>query len=409
MHVTRRVTALHLTQDTAPHELRDTLRRRAGQAASSSVDSVAGVSGRESSTMPGIVGGARRLDADRGRAYRASRMRHRTVPLFVLLALIGVLATGAAAVRAVTPAGTTTLGARLQAIIDEERVDLGAPGISAAMIMPDDTTWRGQSGLADIAARRPVEERTTFAIGSITKTFVAAAIVQLADERRLALEDPISRWLPGWPNGSDITVRMLLDHTSGIYNYFENPSYVSLVFGRPTHRWTTNEILSLVGEPRFAPGTDYGYSNTNYVLLGRIIRRVTGRSPAAEVRARFLGPLRLADEVYQGQEPLAAYPAAKSYLRSGGGWDDQSAGTTMRPEHLGGHGRLGRRRDARLGARHGDLGPGAARRRDPAAGDAGRDADPRRVRDVRPSGRVAGFSAATSASHGGTPARCAAR
>jgi D-alanyl-D-alanine carboxypeptidase len=230
---------------------------------------------------------------------------------------------------AVTPVISVALGDALQAVLDRVRSSYPVPGLQAAVIMPDGFMWTGASGRSEIGATaRATTSETSFVVGSITKTFMATLVVQLASEGRLSLDDPLSRWLPRYPNAAAITIRELLNHTSGIYNYFEHPKYEALVFKRPNHRWTTTEILSLTGKPYFAPGKGYHYSNTNYVLLGLIAEQITGRSLAAEIRRRFLTPLGMGHTHFQNEEPVPAR-GAMGYLYNGNGsfkglWDGSS-------------------------------------------------------------------------------------
>jgi D-alanyl-D-alanine carboxypeptidase len=223
------------------------------------------------------------------------------------------------------------LADRLQTHLDRWRVNHRAPGVAAAVRLPDGSRWIGTSGKA-IRGRdgRVVRPRTPFAVASLTKTFMAALILQLREEGEFYLGAPLSRWLPDYPRARRTTIRMLLSHRSGIFDYFAHPRYESLVFGRPRHRWTVREILALRG-PRYCdPGDCYHYSNTNYVLLGVIVRKVTGRSPAANIRARFLRPLGLEDTFLQGQEPIERI-AAKGYWATSSGYVGFSDGTRFRP------------------------------------------------------------------------------
>ncbi|MDQ3449062.1 MAG: beta-lactamase family protein, partial [Chloroflexota bacterium] len=221
--------------------------------------------------------------------------------------------------------------AELQAATDEARAQHPVPGISAAIHLGDGTRWEGVAGVGERGASAwPVQASTSFVVGSITKTFVAAAVLQLADEGALTLDDPLSRWLPDHPRGATVTLRHLLGHTSGEANYFTHRDYEWLVFGRPTHHWTSQEILTLVGKPRFAPGTDYQYSNTNYILLGLVLEAATGGSVAAVIRDRFLDPLRLQETWFQGEEVVPVEPA-HAYLRQNGRWVSLDDGTYFRP------------------------------------------------------------------------------
>ena len=129
------------------------------------------------------------------------------------------------------------------------------------MLFADGTSWTGSSGEAQISPSRRVTGATPFVVGSISKTFVAATILQLAEEGELALHDPLSRWLPDYPRASEIRIRHLLSHGSGVFNYFEHPAYNRSVFGEPRRTWTPNEILSTFrGAPYFEPGAGYHLS-----------------------------------------------------------------------------------------------------------------------------------------------------
>jgi D-alanyl-D-alanine carboxypeptidase len=181
---------------------------------------------------------------------------------------------------------------------------------------------------------RRLQKYTPLAVGSLTKTFVAAVVLQLRDEGHFWLGQTIDRWLPSYPRADEITVRMLLNHRSGIFDYFDHRRYQRLVFGRPKHVWKTREILKLSGPRYCAPGACYHYSNTNYVLLGIIARKVTGRTAAAEIRDRFLVPLGLTDTFFQGREPIGKVPA-KGYWWLGTGYQGFADGSRKRPNTSG--------------------------------------------------------------------------
>jgi D-alanyl-D-alanine carboxypeptidase len=235
----------------------------------------------------------------------------------------------APAIEGVFPAA---LADRLQDALDRARESLPLPGVQGAVILADGSRWTGASGVRELNPTvREAAPDSSFVVGSITKTFVAALIVQLAEERRLSLADRLSRWFPRYPGAPAITVRQLLNHTSGVYNYFAHPKYEALVFKRPAHRWTTTEILALTGKPYFPPGRGYQYSNTNYVLLGLIAERVMGRSLGDEIRRRFIEPLEMHETFFQGEERIPVR-GAMGYLRTSnerwlGLWD----GSPQRP------------------------------------------------------------------------------
>jgi len=251
-------------------------------------------------------------------------------PVAVLLAIVMLLVIAAPAAAA-PPSVEPELAARLQAQIDQWRVSHRAPGVATAVRLPDGSRWLGTSGRAVRGANgRNVELHTPFAVASLTKTFMAALILQLREERRFWLSTPISEWLPRYPRADKITIRMLLNHRSGIFDYFAHPRYEKKVFGRPNHRWTTREILALTGPRYCAPGKCYRYSNTNYVLLNRIVRKVTGRSAAQEIRRRFLRPLGLTDTFFQGQERIKRVPA-EGYWWTGRGYKRFADRSRLRP------------------------------------------------------------------------------
>ena len=245
-----------------------------------------------------------------------------------LVAVLLALGIAAGSLGAEDPSVPPELATRLLARLERWREARLAPGVAAAVRFPDGSLWLGTSGVAAVGReRRAVKPGTPFAIASLTKTFMAALVLRLVEQGHLGLKDPISRWLPRYPEGDRITVRMLLNHRSGIFNYFEHPSYERKVFGRPRHRWTVRQILRL-GGPRYCePGDCYHYSNTNYVLLGRIVERITGKPAAKLIRNRFLGRLGLTDTFFQGQERIGKWAAKGYWLVTGGykGWSDGTA------------------------------------------------------------------------------------
>ena len=228
---------------------------------------------------------------------------------------------------------------RLQAALDEGRVALAAPGIQASVIFPDGRQWTGVAGVADLATGRPLTPDTPFAIASVSKTFLAADVLLLVDADLLSLDDAPARLLPttlvaGAPIDPLITVGMLLDHTSGLGDYLTSKSLDEAVRADPLAVWTPAQSLAHVGPTAGKPGQGYHYANTNYVLLGLIVEQITGRTLAAELRARFFVPLALASASYQGAEPPAAeLPTSYRYssIRLEAKPQDVTDGTDIRP------------------------------------------------------------------------------
>jgi D-alanyl-D-alanine carboxypeptidase len=183
-------------------------------------------------------------------------------------------------------------------------------------------TWSAASGLADVVAGRPPGPADCFRAGSIVKTLVAITVLQLAGENRLRLGDPVQRWLPGLvPNGDTITIRQLLNHTSGLYNFTEampvRPR--DLVSAACLRSYPPRELVRMAGtrEPYFAPGAGWHYSNTNYVIAGMLIEQVTGRPYGKEVRQRILAPLGLRHTCLPGTSPFLPGPHLRAYLWPG--------------------------------------------------------------------------------------------
>ncbi|MBS2011755.1 MAG: beta-lactamase family protein [Deltaproteobacteria bacterium] len=140
-------------------------------------------------------------------------------------------------------------------------------------------------------------------IGSVTKTYVAAVVLGLVDEGAIRLDDKISRWVDFVPNGDAITVRMLLDHTSGLFNYTNDAAFRRT---SPMRAWTPRELVEVAtgNPPYFAPGTSWTYSNTNYILLGLIAESAGKAKIGALVRTRVLAKLGLDATFFEGEEPV---------------------------------------------------------------------------------------------------------
>ncbi len=213
----------------------------------------------------------------------------------------------------------------------EEIVDSGFVGASLR-VNDEQGEWVGSAGLAELGwtAKPPLDGHVR--IASNTKTFTATVVLQLVAEGKIGLDTPAVDYLPEFGLDGRITVRMLVQHTSGIFN-FTGDIYEdgTVVLGIPApgtplgeewvdHRFKTyrrQELvqLALSKAARFAPGTGWSYSNTNYVLARLLIEKVTGRSFAEEVQARILGPLGLSGTVAPETSPEIPEPHAHAYYR----------------------------------------------------------------------------------------------
>ena len=182
----------------------------------------------------------------------------------------------------------------LQAALDKELKSSGGTGVSAAIRIAGEGEWSGVSGISDIKRSQPIAPDMVFDVASVGKTFTAALVLQLAEEGKLSLDDPLHKWLPDFPKvNHNATIRQLLNHTSGISHFAKNQQYWQTVFAYPDSLWAPEEVLAFVPEPRFPPGGGWNYSSTNYVLLGMIIEKVGSTTLSTQLRTRFLVPFEL--------------------------------------------------------------------------------------------------------------------
>jgi CubicO group peptidase (beta-lactamase class C family) len=172
------------------------------------------------------------------------------------------------------------------------------PGIIVGIWRPSGLTLI-KHGFADVPNGAPMDFANSQRIGSITKSFTVTRVLQLADEGKLSLDDPIDKYVPGVRNGN-ATLRQLANMTSGIFNYTEDqPFILDFAFHR-TKRWTDAQLVAVANRhaPYFRPGAAWHYSNTNTVLLGMVVERVTGRPLRVEITNHLIQPLGLSHTLY---------------------------------------------------------------------------------------------------------------
>jgi D-alanyl-D-alanine carboxypeptidase len=239
------------------------------------------------------------------------------------LAAAGILAClSAFLVIAVSPAAATAGQTRgLQSDLDA-LVAGGAPG-AILLVRDRHGTKRLTAGVADIATGRPIHHRDRYRIASLAKTYVAAVVLQLVGEHKLRLSDSVERWLPGLvPNGENILIRHLLGHTSGLFDFEDDPRLVEpYLSGNLSFYWSPLERLALATshEPLYPPGetTASTYSNTNYTVLGLIVEAVTGKSLENQLRRRIFEPLDLDATTYPDRETVIEGRHARGYFLLG--------------------------------------------------------------------------------------------
>ncbi|AXO92994.1 beta-lactamase family protein [Bacillus cereus] len=203
-----------------------------------------------------------------------------------------------------------------------DALQLGYPGI-LAQISKGGKTWSYTAGVADLTTKKPMKADFRFRIGSVTKTFIATVLLQLSGENRLNLDDSIEKWLPGviqgnGYDGNQITIRQILNHTSGIAEYMNSKDFDIM----DTKKSYTAEEFVKMGislPPDFAPGKGWSYSNTGYVLLGILIEKVTGNSYAEEVENRIIEPLDLSNTFLPGNSSvIPGTKHARGYIQLDG-------------------------------------------------------------------------------------------
>jgi D-alanyl-D-alanine carboxypeptidase len=175
---------------------------------------------------------------------------------------------------------------------------LHAPGVSAAVVVRGRVVWQAVVGKADVARGKPVTPATLFITASTAKSITAALILRLVEEGRLGLDDTVAALYPKLPGADRITARILLLHRSGLPDYTNDPAFNQLIRVQPYHGWTRDEVIALVHSLRFAPGSQYEYSNTGFVVAGGVIEHAVGASIESTFQ-RVLGrPLALHESTF---------------------------------------------------------------------------------------------------------------
>ncbi|MFD1147511.1 serine hydrolase domain-containing protein [Saccharothrix hoggarensis] len=203
----------------------------------------------------------------------------------------------------------------------DEMARTGAQGVQIR-VTDGRHQFTARAGTARVDSPRPVPTDGRFRVGSITKTFVSTVVLQLAGEGRVELDAPVGRYLPGLlPHGDRITVRQVLQHTSGLYNYTAAlPLDPDDFEGIRYRTWAPAELVALAtARPLdFEPGTSWRYSNTNYVVAGLLVEKVTGRPYGDAVHQRVIRPLGLSGTSVPGTRTAIPGPHAHGYVRAAG-------------------------------------------------------------------------------------------
>ena len=196
-------------------------------------------------------------------------------------------------------AATTTMvqapgyATELEPVLQDLVTSMGLPSAVVAVRSSTFGDATFEFGTRELGRDDPPTTTDHYRIGSLTKTMTATIILQLAEEGQLALDDPISKYQPGVPNGDNITIANLLDMRSGLYGYDLDPGFLRAVDDEPERIWSPDDVLEIgYSKPAlFAPGTAYDYSNTNYVLLGLAMEHITGKTASELFQERLFDPL----------------------------------------------------------------------------------------------------------------------
>lgn len=220
---------------------------------------------------------------------------------FISLALLLLCVSTLAQAQSVNDEKLAQILQRMQARLDEARAVGKFPGATVGFVLPDGRVASVSTGVADLETKKPLKTSDRLLAGSVGKTFVAAVSLKLVEEGVLNLDEKIERWLgnekwfPQLPNAKEITLRMLLNHSSGIQNHVDNGSFMKAMFKSDGREIKYEELIAYVlnKKPLFAAGKGYNYGDTNYILVGLIVERATGKTLYELIAEKFLKPLKL--------------------------------------------------------------------------------------------------------------------
>ena len=198
-------------------------------------------------------------------------------------------------------ADLSALRERLKAKLEESHQAASFPGATIGFVLPDGRSGSVSVGLADVEKKILLKPSDRMLAGSIGKTYVSAVMLQLAQEERINLDTKIERWFGGdtWfprlPNAKDITLRMLMNHSSGIPEHVLNKDFIAEMRKDPDRIWKPEELLIYIldAKPLFPAGKGWSYADTNYILVGMIFERITRKTVYGEVQRRILTPFKL--------------------------------------------------------------------------------------------------------------------
>ncbi|MFI6004860.1 serine hydrolase domain-containing protein [Streptomyces sp. NPDC051366] len=236
----------------------------------------------------------------RYRPSRGRRTRRTAVPAAVVLLLAALCAgTGAdrPAAGSVRENFDPATMQKLDAAIAKVMKQTGMPGLNIGLWMPGRGVYEKSFGVADKKTGTPMKSDLYSRIGSVTKTFTVTGVLQLVDQGKVGLDDPISRYLSGVPGGDAVTLRQLAEMRSGLFDYTKDEKWLAELRADPHLTYTPRQLLDVAFRhpPNFKPGAKWEYSNTNTILLGMLVEKVSGQSLGDYLRDHVTAPLKLND------------------------------------------------------------------------------------------------------------------
>lgn len=237
--------------------------------------------------------------ADAARVLTATTASMRN-PALGAAALLFILASAAHAGTAATPAA---MAAYAEQLLDAQKVGRDGPGVTVLVARGDQLLYKGARGMASVELGVPLQPDQLMRIGSVTKQFAAAALLKQIDEGKAKFDDPLSKFLPDYPNGSQITLLQLLNHTSGVKSYTGIEGYMMNPVRRDLS--TAELIQEFKNQPvDFKPGEKWAYNNSGYVLLGAVVEAISGRSWHQSIDELLLKPAHITSVHYQAGDVL---------------------------------------------------------------------------------------------------------
>ncbi|RVT87870.1 serine hydrolase domain-containing protein [Inhella crocodyli] len=246
--------------------------------------------------------------------------------------LLGALSLAPWAAWADTLPDAAAVARYAQGLLDEQGIDPKGPGLTLLVARGDTLLATAARGQASIELGVPLAPDHVMRLGSITKQFAAATLLRLVDEGKASLDDPLSKYLPDYPNGQAITLTQLLNHTSGIKSYTGIGGYMHNPI---RHDLSTQELVAVFKDQPadFAPGARWAYNNSGYVLVGAVIEAITGKSWHEALQSNWLQPNRVAVSYPAPDRLIPGHVAG--YTRSGNGWAPAGLVSMTQPHAAG--------------------------------------------------------------------------